>query len=693
MIADSIRATNSGGYPRSPTLHSITNPPGDRNDSILDRDSPRSRGERQNVVLVVNDNPDQLEFMDVLMRQSGYEVLTATDGRVGLEVARAAHPDLIISDVSMPRLNGIEMCRLIREQPEMSVVPILLVSAIHKDSETVIEGLKAGADDYLELPFDPMQMVTKAARLIERKLSDERLKKSEAQLAEAQRVAHIGSFEWEIARNKCDWSDELYRILGLEPQSVAVCDEMLSRHLTPGHRELGRQAIEKAIRIQEPFLYELPVRRADGTARILQIRGQAVTDLTGGVVRVIGTAQDVTELKQTEEALRRSEEQFLQSQKMEAIGQLAGGVAHDFNNLLTAITGYSDLTLLKLNKADPLRRNIEEIKKAGDRAASLTRQLLAFSRRQVLQPQVLDLNSIIEDMGRMLPRLIGENIELRMVLDPGLGMVKADPGQIEQVILNLAVNARDAMPRGGKLMIETKNVYLHEEYVGSHLDATPGPYTQIVVTDTGHGINEETKKHIFEPFFTTKEAGKGTGLGLSTVYGIVKQSGGSIWVYSEVGRGTAFKVYLPRVGEKPDEHRRRAEAREAPQGAETILLVEDEEILRMLMTEVLEANGYSVFKATDSETAILFCEGHQGPIHLLLTDVVMPGIGGRALAEQLVAIRPDMRVLYMSGYTSDSIVHNGVLDEEMSFLQKPFTPASLAQKVREVLEERMKDEG
>jgi two-component system cell cycle sensor histidine kinase/response regulator CckA len=338
-----------------------------------------------------------------------------------------------------------------------------------------------------------------------------------------------------------------------------------------------------------------------------------------------------------------------------------------------------------LQPEDPLLANLEEIKMAGDRAASLTRQLLAFSRRQVLQPKILNLDSVVSDMEKMLRRLIGENIDLRAVLEPKLGSVKADPGQIEQIILNLAVNARDSMAEGGKLTIETDNVYLDEEYVKNHVGAQAGPHVMLAVSDTGSGMDQNTLARIFEPFFTTKELGKGTGLGLSTVYGIVKQSGGNIWVYSEVGRGSTFKVYLPRVDENAQRYKRSSHLDEVFQGSETILLVEDEEMLRKLALQTLRLYGYQVLDAANGESAVSLCRQHHGPIHLALTDVIMPGMSGREVADRLLELRPEMRVLFMSGYTDDAIVHQGVLDEEANFIQKPFAPDALARKVREVL--------
>jgi len=398
-------------------------------------------------------------------------------------------------------------------------------------------------------------------------------------------------------------------------------------------------------------------------------------------------ANDVTDRKRAEQALKETEEHLRQSQKLEGVGQLAGGIAHDFNNLLTVINGFCSLAMRGLNHEDPLLANLEEIKKAGDRATSLTRQLLAFSRKQVLQPKILNLDSVVIDMEKMLQRVIGENIDLRAVLEPKLGNVSADPGQIEQIILNLVVNARDSMLNGGKLTIETDNIYLDEEYGKDHLGAQVGPHVMLAVTDTGHGMDQKTLARIFEPFFTTKEMGKGTGLGLSTVYGIVKQSGGNIWVYSEIGRGTTFKIYLPRVDDGAEEYKRNIEDARVTKGTETILLVEDEEMLRKLARQTLKGHGYEIVEASNGNEAIALSAQHEGAIHLLLTDVIMPGMNGRELATRMLQTRPSLRVLFMSGYTDDAIVHQGVLDESANFIQKPFAPDELAGRVREVLEQ------
>lgn len=405
-----------------------------------------------------------------------------------------------------------------------------------------------------------------------------------------------------------------------------------------------------------------------------------------------GLLMDVTESMEAKEALRETEEELRQAQKMEAIGRLAGGIAHDFNNLLAIVLLHSDLLLKRLAPGDPARRRAEEIKSASHRAASLTRQLLAFSRRQVLQPKVINLNEAVANMSNMLRRLIGEDINLLTVLEPELGRVKADPGQVEQVIMNLAVNARDAMPGGGKLIIETKNVFLSEEYASRHASVTSGQYIRLTVSDTGHGMDKETQERIFEPFFTTKDLGKGTGLGLSTVYGIVKQSGGDIWVYSEQGIGTTFKVYLPLSEDAAVEDKVNIKEPES-RGTETVLLAEDEGMVRRVAREVLEMQGYRVLEARDVQEALAISATHDGLIHILLTDVVMPGMSGREIAAQILLSRSQMKVLYMSGYTDDAIVQHGVLDEGTSFIEKPFTSDALLCKLREVLDDRDKAAG
>lgn len=429
--------------------------------------------------------------------------------------------------------------------------------------------------------------------------------------------------------------------------------------------------------------FEAQLYRRDGSKIWISENLRAVR-AANGTIRYLGaTCENITRRKDLEN-------QLLQSQKMEAVGRLAGGVAHDFNNLLTVINGYSEFALGKATADDPLRKYLNEIRKAGERAVSLTRQLLIFSRRQALNLRLVDLNEIISDISKLLHRLIGEDIEFVIDLAPDLHQVKADPGQIEQVIMNLVVNARDAMPYGGKLTISTKNNELDECFVRENIGSQLGAFVMLSVSDTGCGMDEEVKSHLFEPFFTTKEAGKGTGLGLSTANGIVKQSGGFIRTSSAVNQGSTFEVFLPR-GEKVNERSMEqskgpTHSRKAAGEPQTILLVEDEEMLRSLSCEVLRLDGYEILEAANGGEALLICEQHTNPIHLMVTDIVMPRMNGRYLAERLISMHPEMKVLLVSGYIDVVIVHQEILGSGVSFLQKPFTPSELTKSVRETLD-------
>ena len=431
-----------------------------------------------------------------------------------------------------------------------------------------------------------------------------------------------------------------------------------------------------------------PIVSKSGKEISIEWYDKTLKDAEGNIVGLLVIGQDITERKRAEEALREIEEQLRQAQKLESIGRLAGGVAHDFNNLLTTIIGYSELISMEKDLNDTTREGVQEIKNSAESAAALTQQLLAFSRKQVLQPQVIDLNRLITKLDKMLMRLIGEDIDLTTKLDSNLGKIKADPGQVEQVIMNLVVNARDAMPDGGTLIIETQGLYLDESFHQQHPEVTPGNYVLLAVSDAGQGMDEETQAQVFEPFFTTKEAGKGTGLGLSTVYGIVKQSGGFIWVYSEPEQGTTFKIYLPQLTGTKKQQESLREKKEPMGGTETILLVEDEESLRKMAGRILEGYGYSVIEAKNGIEALeIATKGDRLKIDLLVTDVIMPKMGGKELAGKLTEEYPRLSVLYISGYMDNAIAHHGVLDKGLSLLQKPFSSRSLAEKVREVLDE------
>ena len=461
-------------------------------------------------------------------------------------------------------------------------------------------------------------------------------------------------------------------------------DVILSDHALPRFTGMDALHIAQQLAPTVPFIFV--TGSLDEETAVACIKAGA-TDyvLKDHLVRLGPAVQAALELARTREALRKSEAQLLHAQKLEAIGRLAGGVAHDFNNIITAILGYCELMRLDSPRDDPRHGDLEEINAAAERAATLTRQLLAFSRRQVLDPQSLHLNEVVAEMDRMLRRLIGEDMELRTHLDPDLGWVRADLGQIEQVMMNLVVNARDAMPDGGMVTISTANVELGKD-IGAHLEGGPGPHVMLAVSDTGCGMDADTRSRLFEPFFTTKPQGKGTGLGLATVYGIVRQSGGTIYVYSEPGRGSTFKIYLPEVAPPATRAARVSQPPPRLDGDETVLLVEDESAVRALARKVLETHGYTVLEADRGARALELSDAHRGVVHLLVTDVVMPEMGGREVAQQLARRRPDMRVLFMSGYTDDAVVLHGVLAADVAYLQKPFTPQGLLRKVRAVLD-------
>ncbi|HMJ50620.1 MAG TPA: PAS domain S-box protein [Polyangiaceae bacterium] len=479
------------------------------------------------------------------------------------------------------------------------------------------------------------------------------------------------------------WNDAAERLFGYTAQEAL--GQPLSTLVPSDKLEEERTLLRRIAEGDRIDRWETVRRRKDGSLVAVSISLAPILDASGKVVGASKTARDLTAERGAEEALRRTEGQLRQAQKMEAVGRLAGGVAHDFNNVLSVILSYAEMLLAEMKPGESMRDDVEEIGKAGKRAADLTQQLLMFSRQQVLAPKVLDLNDVLTSMDKMLQRILGADVDLVSRPAQPLGRVLVDPSNIEQVIMNLVVNARDAMPTGGKLTMETDNVVLDELYAREHLGVKAGPHVMLAVSDTGTGIDRATMTRIFEPFFTTKEAGKGTGLGLSTVFGIVQQNGGSIWVYSELGKGTTFKVYLPRVDRAVDVVRP-VLALTTLRGSETILLVEDDDQVRTVARGILGKCGYQVVEARNAGEALLHSEKHQGVIDLLLTDVVMPQMSGPELANRLASARPDMKVLCMSGYTDDSIVRHGVLEARVAYLQKPITPEALTRKVREVLE-------
>ncbi len=658
-------------------------------------------------VLIAEDSEDDARLLLRELQQAGYQpTYERVDTPAAMTSALDRHAwDLVIGDYSMPAFSGPAALALLRARDPDT--PFIFVSGTIGE-DVAVEAMKAGAQDFLT-----KGNLRRLIPAIQRELRDTEVRRerrrAQTALLERARLAELTS----------DVGGALTRGGSLR-ETLQLCAEALVRHLDVAlariwishevtgilelqasagmytdvegpHSKIGLIAQQRRPHLTNQVVGDPQVQNQEWAQReeMVAFAGYplVVQERVLGVMAMFARPLAVgIERKRAEEALRSSEERLRQAQKMEAVGRLAGGVAHDFNNLLTVITSYSALLLEDLAADDPKRDDVDQIRKAAEGAAALTRQLLAFSRQQVLQPKALDLKATVAGTDKLLKRLIGEDIQLTSVLAPDLGVVKADPGQIEQIIINLAVNARDAMPTGGRLTIEAANVDMDEAYVRGHAPASPGRYVMLAISDTGIGMDEQTKARIFEPFFTTKEVGKGTGLGLATVYGIVKQSGGFIWVYSEPGHGTSFKVYFPRVDEPAEPTAASTAGTEPRGGTETVLVVEDAASVRMVTRQVLERFGYAILEAPNGETALRLAAKHHGPIHLLLTDVIMPGLSGRQLAEQLAQLRPDMKVLYASGYADQAIVHHGILDSDIAYLQKPFTPETLARRVRQVLD-------
>ncbi len=632
-----------------------------------------------------------------------------------LALVREARADLLLADLRMPDLGGLDLLRDVRNQ--RLEIPVVIVTG-RGDEDAAAASLTLGAYDYvikrdaylsqlpsvLEHAAHRAQLVQLSARLARELAERERAEKDNAMLlaqvqGQRQRLDEILDtvpgivFEaWgrpDHDEQQMDFvSRQIEELLGYSIHEWLSTPNFWLRIVHPDDRERARREAAEIFASASGGVSQFRWIARDGRTVWVEIRASVIVDRTGRPVGVRGVATDITAAKEGEAQRASLEAQLLQAQRLESIGRLAGGVAHDFNNLLTVINGYADMARLDLGPGHAAAADLREIRAAGDRAASLTQQLLAFSRRQLLQPRVLVLNQLIAEVNRLLQRVLGEDIELVTRLDPALGAIKADPGQMEQVIMNLAVNARDAMPQGGVLVLETSNLILDRQYADEHMSLPEGSYVLLTASDTGVGMDAAVLPHIFEPFFTTKETGKGTGLGLSTVYGIVKQSGGWIWVYSEPGHGTAFKIYLPRVDEPVLALEPAARDDDHPTGTETILVVEDDPMVRRLVTQVLHKSGYTVLEAAGGAEAAAICADRSRAIDLMVTDVVMPVTSGRELAARLRSARPRMRVLYMSGYTDDSVVRGGLLDASMAFLQKPFTATALTRKVRDVLDAR-----
>jgi two-component system cell cycle sensor histidine kinase/response regulator CckA len=669
-------------------------------------------------ILVVDDKEGGRYLLEVLLRAKGHDVHGASNGAEALE--RLAHGgfDLVITDVLMPVTDGFELCRRMRRDEALRQVPVIIYTATYTGPEDEKFALGVGADRFIQKPCEPdalIQAIEEVTKMAGRppsappsppeeaealRLYSERLvRKLEQKALELEREVAARRRSEERYRLVVENAGEViaivrgdrFRFINRKATEIVGYweEELLSRPfweiVHPEDREKALDSYSKRLSGRAtPEVYSFRVVGKGGDVRWAEINVMPI-EYEGGPA-VLCFLRDITDRKRAEEEVAQLQDQLRQAQKMEAMGRLAGGIAHDFNNLLTVIHGNAQLVAMELREGDPLKGLVDEIRDASMRASGLTRQLLAFSRRQPLEMRVVDLNGLLLGIEGMLRRIIGEDIEVVFRLQEGMGRIKADPGQLEHAVVNLAVNARDAMPQGGRLTVETADVELDEAYARTHLSVEPGPYVMLSVTDTGSGMTPEVKERLFEPFFTTKGPGRGTGLGLAAVYGMVKQSGGHIFVYSEPGHGTTFKIYLPRVEEPAQIAKGPLAERRLPSGSETVLVVEDDAAVRELAVRILKGLGYEVLEAASGEEALGVCKAHGGHIDLVLTDVVMPGMDGRVLVQSLKEVHPGAKAIFMSGYTDNVILHHGILEEGMNFIHKPFTVEGLGRKVREVLD-------
>ncbi|HLW81450.1 MAG TPA: response regulator [Candidatus Acidoferrales bacterium] len=645
-------------------------------------------------VLLVEDNPGDARLVEEMLKEGGADdfvlkhVESLQEGMSSL--SRGCASQVILLDLGLPDETGLQTLR--RIMPLAKDASAVVLTGL-QDEDLGIAAIREGAHDYIiKGQVDGRQLRRILRYAVERQKMQSELRAEMERRARVQEALQFSEERYRLLSETAPLgiliSDELGRIVDANAHTLLLfgykreeligqtLEKLLPEHLQAAHQRHRSRYMNNPQARPMGLGMELLARRQDRTQFPVEISlGPLVTE-QGSLVSA--TIVDIT-------ARKKLEEQLHIAQRMEAIGKLAGAVAHDFNNLLGVILGCSEVALDVLTPEHPAARKVEMIRKAGSSAADLTRQLLAFSRQQMLQPRVLNLTEILGRSESLLHCLIGENIKLAISPDPSLGCVKADPGQIEQILVNLAVNARDAMPRGGRLTIEARNCELDDSYKGKHEQVIPGRYVMLAVEDTGCGMDADTQSRIFDPFFTTKEIGKGTGLGLATVYGIVKQSGGYIWIYSEPNKGTTFKVYFPRVEQSAEPPKQKEPEAVALHGCETILLAEDSASLRQMAREYLENSGYTVLEASSGSEALEQAKDFQGPIHLLLTDVVMPGMSGPELAGQIASQRPETKVIFTSGYTDDAIARQGVLDPAAAFIQKPYRPKALARKIREVL--------
>ena len=630
-------------------------------------------------ILIIDDDESILRTLTLIFDKKGCETDTATTGREAIEKAKERFFNLALVDIKLPDMEGLDLLPALREiHPDIVLIIITAYASVDSAAEAPSRGVAA----YLTKPLDVDELLAVA----EEALDQQRLEREKRQAEQ-----RIGE-QYEFLHTVMESLTHPFYVIDADNYSIVMANSAANLRISEDaqtcyaltHGESGPcHDVEHVCPLDEVKISKGPVTvehihlDKDGNPRIVEVHGYPVFNAEGNVIQMIEYTFDITDQK-------KLEQQLLQAQKMEAVGRLAGGIAHDFNNALTVITGNTDLVLAALPEDSPHRTRILSIRKAAAHATELTQQLLAFSRKQIAAPRVLSVNEVVSDIQGMLQRVIGEDIMLVTRFGDDVGNIRMDPGQVEQVLMNLVVNAREAMPRGGALTIETAQVELDEAYVNTHPYVRPGQYARIAVSDTGTGMSNAVMEQLFEPFFTTKEGG--TGLGLSTVYGIVKQNDGAINVYSEEGTGTTFKVYFPIVKESVDTSQVVDAGTIPPTGSETILMVEDEDAVRVLARDVLNKLGYEVHDFSSAEEALLFVEDYEGTIDLLLTDVIMPGTGGVELASTIQEAYPSVRVMFMSGYTNDTITQYGVLDEGVSLLQKPFTLTEIARKVREVLD-------
>jgi PAS domain S-box-containing protein len=679
------------------------------------------------VILIVDDQPQDIELLEAHLVPQGYEIVKAASGEEALEKLPSNQIELVLMDILMPGMDGFEATRRIRRDTAHRRIPIILVTAL-QETEDRVKGIEAGCDDFLSKPFDKMELFARVRSLLQVKAYNDLMRDYQIELeamvtSRTEKLRHgLENLQQEITERKrveealressariqaiTDSAKDAIIMMGPEgeisywnPMAESIfgytANEVMGQNL---HHLLAPERYHEAFRKTFPAFQKTGQGNAVDQTIELRALGKSSREfpvslsLSSVLLRdkwhAVGIVRDITEQKRTEEERQKLQAQFTQAQKMESVGRLAGGVAHDFNNMLSVILGYTELALDRVDQSDPLHADLQEIYKAAKRSTEITRQLLAFARKQTISPKVLDVNETVEGMLKMLRRLIGEDIDLAWRPEEGLFPVKMDPAQIDQILANLCVNARDAIAGVGKITIETHMVTFDAAYCADHAGFVPGDFVLLAVSDDGCGMDKETLSKIFEPFFTTKDVNQGTGLGLATVFGIVKQNNGFINVYSEPGQGTTFRIYLARhVGAAEKLSVETVTEIPASRG-ETVVLVEDEPAIIRMCQVMLERLGYQVLATGTPSEALRLAENHAGEIDLLITDVIMPEMNGRDLADRLYVLFPDLKTLFMSGYTANVIAHRGVLDEGVNFIQKPFSIKDLSVKVRATLDQK-----